>query len=262
MNPTLNIAIRAARKAGKTLQKHYEKYPLKNHEDVEIDVYALAEQSIKNTILKAYPKHTVTSKNSCNSLDVENDVTWIIDPLNGEKNYKKKFPHFSISLAVRVKGRTEVALVYDPIRNELFSAVRGEGAQLNGYRLRCNTLSNLEGTTLATVIPVKATQAARISSTMLSQLSLSCDALRSTGSIALDLAYLASGRIDGFFASELSLTEFLAGELLARESGCVVCDFSGGVDHFNTGNIIAGSPRVTRAILSAVREHMKNYNVS
>ena len=117
-----------------------------------------AEAIIIETIRKSYPQHTIITEESGEHEGTDQDVQWVIDPLDGTTNFVKRLPHFSVSIAVRIKGRTEVAVVYDPMRNELFTATRGQGAQLNGYRLRCSNARDTDGTITATGFPFKAKQ--------------------------------------------------------------------------------------------------------
>ena len=163
-----------------------------------------------------------------------------------------------LSIAVRIKGRTEVAVVYDPMRNELFTATRGQGAQLNGYRLRCSNARDLDGTILATGFPFKAKQHATTYMNILGKLFTECADFRRTGSAALDLAYVAAGRVDGYFEIALKPWDFAAGELIAREAGAIVCDFTGGHNYMLTGNIVAGNPRVVKAMLANMREQLSD----
>jgi myo-inositol-1(or 4)-monophosphatase len=186
----------------------------------------------------------------------DRDVQWVIDPLDGTANFIKRFPHFSVSIAVRIKGRTEVAVVYDPMRNELFTATRGQGAQLNGYRLRGTNAKDLDGTILATGFPFKVKQHATPYINIVGKLFTQCADFRRTGSAALDLAYVAAGRVDGFFEIGLKPWDFAAGELLVREAGGLVTDFVGGHNHFSSGNLVAGNPRVVKAMLATMREEL------
>lgn len=155
MHPMLNIAVRAARKAGNLIAKHYEtpdtvETSQKGSNDFVTNVDKAAEAIIIETIRKSYPQHTIITEESGEHAGEEQDVQWVIDPLDGTTNFVKRLPHFSVSIAVRIKGRTEVAVVYDPMRNELFTATRGQGAQLNGYRLRGSNARDLDGTIIAT----------------------------------------------------------------------------------------------------------------
>lgn len=161
MHPMLNIAVRAARKAGNLIAKNYEtpdavEASQKGSNDFVTNVDKAAEAVIIDTIRKSYPQHTIITEESGELEGTDQDVQWVIDPLDGTTNFIKRLPHFAVSIAVRIKGRTEVAVVYDPMRNELFTATRGQGAQLNGYRSRGSTARDLDGTILATGFPFKA----------------------------------------------------------------------------------------------------------
>lgn len=158
MHPMLNIAVRAARKAGNLIAKNYEtpdavEASQKGSNDFVTNVDRDAERLIVEVIRKSYPQHSIITEESGELAGDDQDIQWVIDPLDGTTNFIKRLPHFSVSIAVRIKGRTEVAVVYDPMRNELFTAVRGQGAQLNGYRLRGSTARDLDGTILATGFP-------------------------------------------------------------------------------------------------------------
>lgn len=261
MHPMLNIAVRAARKAGNLIAKSYEtpdaiEASQKGSNDFVTNIDKEAERLIIEVIRKSYPKHTIITEESGELAGDDQDVQWVIDPLDGTTNFIKRLPHFSVSIAVRIKGRTEVAVVYDPMRNELFSAVRGQGAQLNGYRLRGSNARDLDGTILATGFPFKQKQYATTYINIIGKLFTECADFRRTGSAALDLAYVAAGRVDGFFEIGLKPWDFAAGELLARESGSLVCDFTGGHNYLMTGNIVAGNPRVVKTMLALMRDEL------
>ncbi len=219
---------RAARKAGNLIAKNYEtpdavEASQKGSNDFVTNVDKAAEAVIIDTIRKSYPQHTIITEESGELEGTDQDVQWVIDPLDGTTNFIKRLPHFAVSIAVRIKGRTEVAVVYDPMRNELFTATRGQGAQLNshpqgaqlnGYRLRGSTARDLDGTILATGFPFKAKQYATTYINIVGKLFNECADFRRTGSAALDLAYVAAGRVDGFFEIGLRPWDFAAGELL------------------------------------------------
>ncbi|WP_213989997.1 inositol-1-monophosphatase [Sodalis sp. dw_96] len=263
MHPMLNIAIRAARKAGNLIAKHYEtpdavEASQKGDNDFVTNVDREAERLIIEVIRKSYPQHTVISE-ECGELTGEDqDVQWIIDPLDGTTNFIKHLPHFAVSIAVRIKGRTEVAVVYDPMRNELFTSSRGQGTQLNGYRLRGSTARDLDGTILATGFPFKAKQHAATYINLLGKLFTQCADFRRSGSAALDLAYVAAGRVDGFFEIGLKPWDYAGGDLLVREAGGLVTDFVGGHDYWQSGNLVAGNPRVVKAMLSNMRDELSD----
>ncbi|EAA2973585.1 inositol-1-monophosphatase [Escherichia coli] len=263
MHPMLNIAVRAARKAGNLIAKNYEtpdavEASQKGSNDFVTNVDKAAEAVIIDTIRKSYPQHTIITEESGELEGTDQDVQWVIDPLDGTTNFIKRLPHFAVSIAVRIKGRTEVAVVYDPMRNELFTATRGQGAQLNGYRLRGSTARDLDGTILATGFPFKAKQYATTYINIVGKLFNECADFRRTGSAALDLAYVAAGRVDGFFEIGLRPWDFAAGELLVREAGGIVSDFTGGHNYMLTGNIIAGNPRVVKAMLANMRDELSD----
>lgn len=259
MHPMLNIAVRAARKAGNFIAKSYEtpdavEASQKGSNDFVTNIDKEAERIITVIIQKAYPEHTIIGEEQGELLGSDNDVQWVIDPLDGTTNFIKRFPHFAVSIAVRIKGRTEVGVVYNPMTNELFTAVRGQGAQLNGYRLRCSNAKELDGTILATGFPFKAKQHSATYMNIVSSLFTECADFRRTGSAALDLAYVASARVDGFFEIGLKPWDFAAGELLVREAGGIVCDFVGNPNYLHSGNIVAGNPRVVKGLLANVRD--------
>ena len=261
MNPMLNIAIRAARKAGNIIAKGYEQAPQdtqvsqKSTNDYVTSVDKAAEAAIIEVIKKSYPDHAIVGEESGVIAGEKSDVQWVIDPLDGTTNFVKRFPHFAVSIGIRVNGRTEVGVVYDPIRNELFTAVRGEGAKLNEFRLRIDTeRRDLDGAVLATGFPFKATRHRTAHLNMVEALMNNGVAdFRRTGSAALDLAYVASNRIDGYFEIGLKPWDCVAGDLIAREAGALVTNFVGGTDYIKSGNLVAGSGRVVKEILNSIQ---------
>ena len=257
----LNIAIRAARKAGNVIAKNYERRDelettLKNTNDYVTNVDKAAEDAIIEVIRKSYPDHTIITEESGALEGKDNDVQWVIDPLDGTTNFIKGFPHFSVSIAIRVKGRTEVGVVYDPIRNELFTAVRGEGTKLNELRLRVDNKRELNGAVLATGFPFKRTKYMAMQFSMMNSLIADCADFRRTGSAALDLCYVAAGRVDGYFEIGVSPWDCAAGDLIVREAGGLVCDFNGAHNYLKGGHIIAAPLRVVKEILNKIQPHL------
>ena len=257
MNPMLNIAIRAARKAGNIVAKGFERRDEietreKSANDYVTNIDRASEAAIIDIIRKSYPTHTIIGEES-GALEGDNEVQWVIDPLDGTTNFVKGLPHFSISIAVRVKGRTEVGVVYDPIRNELFTAVRGEGAKLNEYRLRLDSRTELNGAIIATGVPFKIKRYIPVHLEMIGALIEECADFRRTGSAALDLCYVASSRIDGYFEMGLKPWDCAAGDLIVREAGGLVTDFVGGHNYLKSGNIVAGGSRITKQILTKLQ---------
>ena len=270
MNPMLNIAIRAARKAGNIIAKGYEQSPeeiqvaQKSKNDYVTAIDKAAEEAIIEIIRKSYPDHAIVGEESGILAGENNDIQWVIDPLDGTTNFVKRLPHFAVSIAIRVAGRTEVGVVYDPIRNELFTAVRGKGAKLNEFRLRVNNdRRDLAGTVLATGFPFKVAQHRKAHLNMIEALMDNGVAdFRRTGSAALDLAYVAAGRVDGYFEIGLKPWDCAAGDLIAREAGALVTNFVGGTEYLKSGNVVAGSVRVVKEILNSIQpvltEELKN----
>ncbi|MDA9556912.1 inositol-1-monophosphatase [Vibrio sp.] len=260
MHPMLNIAVRAARKAGNHIAKYLEntdqiESTQKGSNDFVTNVDQEAEDIIIHTIKASYPDHTIIAEESGLATGKDDDVQWIIDPLDGTANFVKGLPHFSVSIAVKVRGKTEVACVYDPIRNELFTAQRGAGAQLNSQRIRVKQLKDLQGTILATGFPYKAKQHSASYFKVVSALFNECADFRRTGSAALDLCYVASGRVDGFFELGLKPWDIAAGDLIAREAGAILTDFTGSTNYMKSGNVVASSARGTKSILKHIRDN-------
>ncbi len=258
MNPMLNIAVRAARRAGNILVQGFERRDeieksTKGLNDYVTNFDKASEKAIVEVIRNAYPEHTIITEESGLLSGQDDETQWIIDPLDGTTNFIKGFPHFSISIAIRVKNRTEAAVVYDPIRNELFTAVRGKGAKLNELRLRVDNLRELDGTILATGFPFKKPALMPTQFAMMSNLSEDCADFRRTGSAALDLCYTAANRVDGYFEMGIKPWDIAAGDLIAREAGALVCDFNGDPNYLTQGHIIATAPRLMKGMLKHIQ---------
>lgn len=258
MNPMLKIAIRAARKAGQVIAQGYEhhdsvKASLKSTNDYVTNIDKASESAIIDIIRAAYPDHTIITEETGVVEGKDTDVQWIIDPLDGTTNFVKKHPHFAVSIAVRVKGRTEVGVVYDPLRNELFTAVRGEGAKINETRLRIDSKQELDGAIIATGFPFKQQRHMDVQFAIMQNLIEKCADFRRTGSAALDLCYVAAGRVDGFFEIGLKPWDCAAGDLIAREAGALVADFNGGHTYLSNGHIVAGPTRVLKEMLMRIQ---------
>lgn len=260
MHPMLNIAIRAARKAGNHIAKSLEntdkvESTLKGTNDFVTNVDKEAEYIIIDTIKQSYPEHCIVAEEQGLIEGKDKDVQWIIDPLDGTTNFVKGYPHFAVSIAVRIKGKTEVACVYDPMQNELFTAQRGAGAQLNSARIRVTPLKDLQGTVLATGFPFKQKQHSESYIKIVGSLFAECADFRRSGSAALDLCYVAAGRVDGYFELGLKPWDMAAGELIAREAGAILTDFAGGTEYMKSGNIVASSARGVKSMLKHIREN-------
>jgi len=259
MHPMTNIAIRAARNAGGILLKYYEHtdtltISAKGKNDFVSEVDKASEQAIIETLRASYPDHAILAEES--GVREGNEFQWVIDPLDGTTNYLHGFPQFSVSIALKVKGVLEVGLVYDPLRDEMFTAARGQGAQLNDRKLRVSKQKTLDGALLATGFPFKDQTHMDAYLGMFRDLSQDTAGIRRPGSAALDLAYVAAGRVDGFWELGLSEWDFAAGALLVKEAGGTVSDITGGGRFFETGNIIAGGLRMHTALSKTIAPHL------
>ena len=261
MHPMLNIAVRAARAAGKEVVRAFEQpdkteVQSKGSNGITTNINVSAEEVMIDVIKKSYPKHTIIGEESGLITGEEADVQWVISSIDGTTNFIKAIPHFSVTIAIKVKGKIDQAVVYDPIRGELFSASRGKGAQLNGTRLRVSQPKELASTVLATNFPVKHKQHTTPYMAMLQSLFTKTSAIRQTGSSSLDLAYVAAGRVDGFFEIGLKPWNYAAGELLIVEAGGIVADFTGNNNQEKSGNVVAASTKVLREVLKDIRPNL------
>lgn len=252
----LNIAIRAARKAGNVVIKAYEnpvsiRAELKKENDFVTNIDKSAEAAIIEVIKAAYPDHTVIAEESGLIKNKDEESQWIIDPIDGTTNFIRGFPHFAISIAYRHKGKTELGVVFNPITNELYSAERGKGAQLNGFRLRVNShLRDLTGALIGMAYPLHVKEHTESYAKTLDALFVKASDFRCSGSAALDLCYVASGRLDLFFEIGLKPWDITAGEVIVRESGGILTDFVGGTNYLVSGNIVAGSPKIVKDFIA------------
>jgi myo-inositol-1(or 4)-monophosphatase len=254
MSPYINIAVEAARAAGRIITKAFERPDLikktsKGERDFATDTDFKAEQVIIDAIRKAYPKHAILAEES--GAQGKDEFTWIIDPLDGTKNFAHSLPHFAISIALAVKGRVEQAVIYDPMRDELFTASLGRGAQLNGRRLRMEARA-FDDALVSISYPNPSQSEAMQVATMIARVSPHIGAMRNTGSAVLDLAYIAAGRLDACFANKLKPWDHSAGILMIQEAGGFVTDWKGGDTFAESGQILASHPKIYKQLLKVV----------
>jgi myo-inositol-1(or 4)-monophosphatase len=259
MNPTTNIAVRAARQAGNLLLRYHSRLEQltvteKSDNDFVSEADRAAEDAIIATIHKAYPDHGVLAEESGSHGGGE--YQWVVDPLDGTTNFLHGLPQFAISIALRHRGQLVCAVVYDPLREELFTAERGNGAYLNDRRMRVSSRRTLDGALIGTGIPFRDHRFVDQYLAMLKGLMRDTAGIRRPGSAALDFAYVAAGRLDGFWELGLSAWDFAAGALLVREAGGVVSDLAGGDRHFDTGNVVAGGIKVHAEILKRIKPQL------
>lgn len=261
MEPLLNIAVTAARQAGEIIIRHMEqvdhlKITAKNNNDYFSEVDIKAEQAIISTIQKSYPNHSILAEES-GLQEMDSDTVWLIDPLDGTTNYLHGFPFFAVSIAVKVKNRIEHGVVYDPLRHECFAASRGRGARLNDRRIRVSQQTQLNASLLGTGFSARDELLNQKYLPAFQSLIGKCAGMRRTGSAALDLAYIASGRMDGFWQFGLRPWDIAAGTLLIREAGGLVSDMKGGDDFLKDGNVVAGTPKVLKSLLQTISSSLK-----
>ncbi|PVV08399.1 MAG: inositol monophosphatase [gamma proteobacterium symbiont of Ctena orbiculata] len=259
MNPMLTIAVRAAREAGRIITRNFNRIDRltisdKGNNDFVSEVDRNAEAVIINLLREKYPNHAILAEES--GKQGSDDHIWIIDPLDGTTNFLHGFPQFAVSIALRVKGRLEVGVVYDPVSEEMYTACRGEGAQLNDKKIRVSGRKGLYGALLGTGLPYRDFRFTENYMGMLKGLIKESAGVRRPGSAALDFAYVAAGRMDGFWELGLREWDFAAGALLVREAGGLVTDIGGGERYLETGNVIAGNIKVHNAMLKCILPHL------
>ena len=260
MQPLLNIAVRAARRAGDIIVRAIPRLEAveiqsKGRNDFVTEVDKAAEADIIETVRRLHPDHAFLAEESGASAN-HSDVVWIIDPLDGTTNFMHGFPTFAVSIAVQIRGRLEHAVVFDPMRQELFTASRGEGAQVEGRKMRVSKQTTLEGSLIATGFPFRA-DSPWIDEylAMLKSVMSKVAGVRRPGAAALDLAYVAAGRVDGFWELGLRPWDTAAGTLLITEAGGRVGTLSG-EDYQLGSHIVAGAPKLYASLVAALAPHI------
>jgi myo-inositol-1(or 4)-monophosphatase len=258
MHPTLNIAVKAARRAASIINRASTQLDLlavqsKSPNDFVTEVDRAAEAAIIDVLREAYPQHGILAEESGESGDGE--YLWIIDPLDGTTNFIHGFPQYAISIALAKNGVLEQAVIFDPTRNELFTATKGAGAFLNDRRIRVSKRIRLGESLIGTGFPFREFEHLDAYLGAFRELSQKTAGIRRPGAAALDLAYVACGRIDGFWEMGLQPWDMAAGALLIQEAGGLVSDFAGEGDYLATGNIVAGTPKVFAQLLPVIQAH-------
>lgn len=261
MHALLNVAVMAARRAGSTLIKKMVnigklKIEEKGHNDYVSDADTAAEKAVIDCILKHYPDHAILAEES--GAQGKSDTLWIIDPLDGTTNYLHGFPVFAVSIGVQIKGRMEHAVVYDPIRQELFTASRGQGAQVDGRRIRVSGQKQLERALIGTGFPYRQAEAdIKPYMNMLSKVIKSTSGVRRPGAAALDLCYVAAGRLDAFWETGLKSWDLAAGSLIIREAGGIISGLDGSENFLDHGHVLTGTPRIYREVAKLCASEIK-----
>ncbi len=260
MHPTLNVAVKAARKAGDIILRYHNQIEVltiqnKASNDFVSEVDKAAEDAIINELKTAFPEHSILAEENGEIL-ADKHFQWIIDPLDGTTNYLHGFPQYAVSIALYENNKAIHAVVYDPFKEELFSASKGQGAYLNEQRLRVTQTQGLSNTLIGTGFPFKTPQYLDVYLSTFKAIHPKVAGIRRAGSAALDLAYLAAGRLDGFWEIGLNIWDIAAGVLLVKEAGGFVGDFSGRDQYLITGNVVAGNGQVFKAILKTIHPYL------
>ena len=261
LHPMLNIAIKAARAAGAIINRaslDVDRLTVtsKGPNDFVTEVDQAAERIIIETLLSAYPDHAILAEESGRSMGSHtSDYVWIIDPLDGTTNFIHGFPQYAVSIAQTKNGVLEHAVVFDPNTNELFTASRGSGAFLNDRRLRVSRRTRLNEALIGTGFPFRQFDNIDAYLAMFKELSQKTAGIRRPGAAALDLAYVAAGRLDGFWEMGLSPWDMAAGVLLIQEAGGLVSDLSGEGNYLTTGNVVAGTPKILGQLLPIIQSY-------
>ena len=261
-DPTINIAVKAARRAASVINqaaRHLDRITIetKATNDFVTDIDRAAEAAIVEILKDAYPNHGILAEESSPS-GPDGDPPehlWIIDPLDGTTNFIHGFPQYAVSIAHSKNGIIEHAVIFDPNTNELFTAARGGGAFLNERRIRVSKRQKLADALLGTGFPFRQFEHVETYIAMFRELTQKTAGIRRPGAAALDLAWLACGRLDGFWEIGLAPWDMAAGTLLIQEAGGFVADFEGADQYLKTGNLVAGTPKVFTELLRTITAH-------
>lgn len=259
MHPLINIGTSAARKAGQMIYRAMDnmdqvKVSEKGRNDFVSNIDKRSETIIIDTIRESYPDHAILAEES--GAQEGKDVTWIIDPLDGTNNFLYGIPHFAISIGIMENNRIQHGIVYDPVKNDLFTASRGGGAALNGNRIRVNQTKTLDSSLIGTGFPYRETDNLEQYMAIFNDFMSQCRDIRRPGSVALDLCYVACGRYDAFFEFGLSPWDVAAGSIIIEEAGGIVDDVTGKQAYMETGNIVAAPPKLFKEVIKTIRPHL------
>ncbi|MDH4450749.1 MAG: inositol monophosphatase family protein, partial [Rhodoferax sp.] len=263
LHPMVNVAIKAARTAGSIINRaaldiESVRVSQKKANDFVTEIDKAAEQAIIETLLTAYPGHGILAEESGQEFGArDSEYVWIIDPLDGTTNFIHGLPVYCVSIALAVRGKIEHGVVYDPTRNDLFTATKGRGAYLNDRRIRVSKRTQLKEALISTGFPFRPGDNFNQYLNMMGEVMQRAAGLRRPGAAALDLAYVAAGYTDGFFERGLQPWDVAAGSLLVTEAGGLVGNFTGEADFLDQHECLAGSPRIYGQLVSIVGKYSK-----
>ena len=259
----LNVAIKAARAAGALINRaaldvESVRIAQKQVNDFVTEIDQAAEKAIIETLLTAYPGHGILAEESGQEFGAKNsDFVWIIDPLDGTTNFIHGLPVYCVSIALAYRGKIEHAVVYDPSRNNLFTATRGRGAFLNDRRIRVSKRAQMRDCLITTGFPFRQGDNFKAFMAMVTDVMPRVAGVRQSGSAALDMAYVAAGFSDGFFHNGLSIWDIAAGSLLITEAGGLVGNYTGEADFLEQRECMAGNPRVYGHLVTLLGKYSK-----
>ena len=263
LHPMLNVAIKAARAAGAIINRaaldvESVRVSQKQINDFVTDVDHAAEAIIIETLLTAYPGHGILAEETGSQHGAQDsEYIWIIDPLDGTTNFIHGFPVYCVSIALAVRGKVEQAVVFDPSRNDLFTATKGRGAYMNERRIRVSKRTRLDESLISTGFPFRPGDNLRRYLKIMGEVMERTAGMRRPGAAALDLAYVAAGFTDGFFETGLSPWDVAAGSLLVTEAGGLVGNFTGEADFIDHKECLAGNPRIYAQLVGIVGKYSK-----
>ena len=263
LHPMINVAIKAARAAGSIINRaaldvESVRISQKQVNDFVTEVDHAAEKVIIETLLTAYPGHGILAEESGSTQGAQDsDYVWIIDPLDGTTNFIHGFPVYCVSIALAVKGKVEQAVIYDPSRNDLFTATKGRGAFMNDRRIRVSKRTRLEECLISTGFPFRPGDNFKNYMNMMADVMQRTAGLRRPGAAALDLAYVAAGFTDGFFETGLKPWDVAAGSLLVTEAGGLIGNFTGEADFMDHQECMAGAPRIYGQLVPLLSKYSK-----
>ena len=259
----INVAIKAARAAGAIINRaaldvEAVRISQKQVNDFVTEVDHAAEQAIIETLLTAYPGHGILAEESGSEHGAkDSEFVWIIDPLDGTTNFIHGLPVYCVSIALAVKGKVEQAVIYDPSRNDLFTATKGRGAYMNDRRIRVSKRTRMQECLISTGFPFRPGDDFNVYLRMMGEVMQRTAGLRRPGAAALDLAYVATGFTDAFFETGLQPWDVAAGSLLVTEAGGLVGNFTGESDFLNQKECLAGSPRIYGQLVGIIGKYSK-----
>jgi myo-inositol-1(or 4)-monophosphatase len=260
LHPMLNTAVKAARRAGAIINRAARDIgaitvTTKRHNDFVTEIDQAAEEAVIDVLRKAYPDHAILAEES--GATGSSEYEWIIDPIDGTTNFIHSFPQYAVSIGLRHKGQITQAVIYDPTRNELFTATRGRGAYLNEQRIRVSKRAHLKEALVGTGFPFREVEHIDEYLRIFRRATMETEGVRRAGAAALDLAYVAAGRLDGFWERGLAPWDMAAGSLLVLEAGGLISDYDGEANYMQNGDVVCGSPKVFAQLLQMVQKERR-----